>query len=286
MDQDGVFVYTVQNTSAADLGALVAQVLPAQVLQPREGAQEAPRGGRPALSRPASGAARTGAPEQAEHTGRITVDAGGNRLLFRGSASEFEKARAIMAQLDTSPQQVLVEITIAEVTLTDETRFGVDWYLQQTIGSAGVSLDTRGGSSREAGGLGATYSRVFSRGRVEAALNAIAENRNLNILSTPRLVARSGSEAQILVGNRCADHHVAARGQQSDRRETPISFRQSSTGRRASSSTCALSFTATIAWISSCFRKYPARSRTGHHPFRARSYSIAASRPSSRSAKA
>lgn len=199
-DQDGVFVYTVQNTSAADLGALVAQVLPAQALQPREVAQEATRGGRPAISRPASGAARADSAAPADPTGRITVDAGGNRLLFRGSASEFEKARAIMAQLDTSPQQVLVEITIAEVTLTDETRFGVDWYLQQTIGSAGVSLDTRGGSSREPGGLGATYSRVFSRGRVEAALNAIAENRNLNILSTPRLVARSGSEAQILVG--------------------------------------------------------------------------------------
>lgn len=197
-DQEGVFVYTVQNTSAADLGALVAQVLQGESARPGDTTQPVERAARPPVSRPQSG--ERPAPPTLDRQGRITVDAGGNRLLFRGSPSEYEQARAIMAQLDTPPQQVLVEITIAEVTLNDETRFGVDWYLQQTIGSAGVTFDTRGGSAREPGGLGATYSRVFQRGRVEAALNAFAENRNLNILSTPRLLARSGSEAQILVG--------------------------------------------------------------------------------------
>ena len=95
---------------------------------------------------------------------------------------------------------MLVELTIAEVTLNDETRFGFDWFLRDVTGSAIVTGDTRGGLAREAGGLGVTYSRVFSRGVVEAALTAIAENRNLNILSTPRLMARSGSDAQILIG--------------------------------------------------------------------------------------
>lgn len=197
-DQDGVFIYTVQNTSAAELGAIVAQVLQGETTRPGDVAQDPVRATRPPIARPQATDRPASAP--ADRQGRITVDTGGNRLLFRGSPSEFEQARAIMAQLDTPPQQVLVEITIAEVTLNDETRFGVDWYLQQSIGSAGVTFDTRGGSSREPGGLGATYSRVFSSGRVEAALNAFAENRNLNILSTPRLLARSGSEAQILVG--------------------------------------------------------------------------------------
>jgi general secretion pathway protein D len=50
------------------------------------------------------------------------------------------------------------------------------------------------------GGLGAVATHVFSRGRVEAALNAFASNRNLNILSTPRIFTRSGNEAEILVG--------------------------------------------------------------------------------------
>ncbi|MDX2233481.1 MAG: secretin N-terminal domain-containing protein [Hyphomonadaceae bacterium] len=201
-DEETVFVYTVQNTSAAELGALVERVLEPQSAADRGGQTVRPAAGRTTLRRPASADGRDeeGAAPSPASNSRITVDTGGNRLLFRGSPSAFQQVRAIMAQLDSPPQQVLVEVTIAEVTLTDETRFGIDWYLQEAIGSAGVSLDTRGGSSREAGGLGATYSRIFSRGRVEAALNAIAQNRNLNILSTPRLVARSGSDAQILVG--------------------------------------------------------------------------------------
>ncbi len=199
-DQDSVFVYTVKNTSAAELGEIVERVLGNEPQRQSDAPPARTPPGRATLTRPSSNVRSASAPATEDGRGRITVDAGGNRLLFRGSPSEFQQARAIMMQLDTPPQQVLVEITIAEVTLTDETRFGVDWYLQEAIGSAGVTFDTRGGSVREPGGLGATYSRIFSRGRVEAALNAIAENRNLNILSTPRLVARSGSNAQILVG--------------------------------------------------------------------------------------
>lgn len=197
-DQQSVFVYTVRNTSAAELGALVSQVTPESGARQTSGGQ---RLARAALPRPSQTGQEGASPGQgAGNAARITVDAGGNRLIFRGTPSEYERARELMEQLDSPPHQVLVELTIAEVTLTDETRFGVDWFLRESIGSAALTLDTRGGSVREPGGLGATYSRVFSRGAVEAALNAIAENRNLNILSTPRLVARSGSEAQILIG--------------------------------------------------------------------------------------
>lgn len=189
-DQEGVFVYQVKNTTAAELGALIAQTAP-------EGGTSANR--RATIQRP-------NAPSQAAPAtptaggGKVTVDAGGNRLLFRGTPSEFERARAVMEELDTPPQQVLVELTIAEVTLTDETRFGVEWFLQQRSSGDTLTVNTRGGSTRDAGGLGVTLSRAFSRGTVDAALNAFAQNQNLNILSTPRLVARSGSDAQILIG--------------------------------------------------------------------------------------
>jgi general secretion pathway protein D len=196
--QEGVFVYTARNTSATDLAALVSRV------STRNASESGSSGAsnRTRLARPPSPSASE-SPEAAGGAPRndnITVDAGGNRLIFRGSASEYAQLRALLEQIDTPPRQVLVELTIAEVTLNDETRFGFDWFLRDVTGSAIVTGDTRGGLAREAGGLGVTYSRVFSRGVVEAALTAIAENRNLNILSTPRLMARSGSDAQILIG--------------------------------------------------------------------------------------
>jgi len=93
-----------------------------------------------------------------------------------------------------------VELTIAEVTLTDDTRFGVEWFLDQTITDGTLSASTRGAATRQPGGLGVNVLHLFSRGSVQAALTAFASNHNLNILSTPRLVTRSGSEAEILVG--------------------------------------------------------------------------------------
>jgi general secretion pathway protein D len=132
--------------------------------------------------------------------GALTVDPGGNRLLFRGTPSQFERLRVTLQQLDTPPQQVLIEITVAEVTLTDETRFGVEWYLERALDDGALRATTAGGSTRQNGGLGVVASQVFSRGRVEAALNAFASNRNLNILSTPRLVTRSGGVGEFLVG--------------------------------------------------------------------------------------
>lgn len=196
-DADGTFVYTVQNTSAEELGALVAQVSPAPGAPPGQLPPEL------AVRRtngvPAAGPGGT-APATPSTIGNLTIDPAGNRILFRGAPSEYEHIRALLEQLDTPPRQVLVELTIAEVTLTDDTRFGVEWLLDQTIANGTLSATTRGSSDRPSDGLGITATKIFSRGVVEAALTAFAENRNLNILSTPRLVTRSGSEAQILVG--------------------------------------------------------------------------------------
>lgn len=209
-DQEGVFIYQVQNTTAAELGALVAQLMPGgaapeaeERILPLTGTRDELRPDLGSELRPdMSLGIEAGSPAQVPVTaGRITIDPGGNRLLYRGRRSEFATLRALLVQLDTPPRQVLVEITIAEVTLNDETRFGIEWFLQAAFQGGDLTIDTRGGLSREPGGLGATFTRAFSTGTVTAALNAIAQNTNLNILSTPRLVARSGSEAQILIGS-------------------------------------------------------------------------------------
>lgn len=183
-DQENVFVYQVQNADAAELGALVGT---AGVTAPGPQAQAD-------AGQANNGAARSSAPIAA---GRITIDPVGNRLLYRGTPSEFARARDLMEELDTPPRQVMIEMTIAEVTLTDETRFGVEWELSQIVNG---NDEWTGGTS---GGLGLGTSGLvleFAHPDVRAALNAYASNNNVNILSTPRLVARSGGEAEIQVG--------------------------------------------------------------------------------------
>lgn len=192
---EGFFIYNAQNMSAEELGALVMQSSSSEpaaaAVVPPEVAVRRTNGG---------GAGGRQTAQSVTSSNGITVDAIGNRILFRGMPSEFQRLRETLVQLDQPPRQVLIELTIAEVTLTDETRFGVEWFLEQSITDGTLTATTEGGSSRQPGGLSAIATHVFSRGTVEATLNAFASNRNLNILSTPRVFTRSGREAEILVG--------------------------------------------------------------------------------------
>ncbi len=195
---EGLFVYNARFASAEQLGQLVTQAngaeansAPAQ--NPPEVAVRRINGERIG-ARPAQS---TGAPTTA---GGLTIDPSGNRLLYRGTPSDFERLRILLEQIDVPPQQVMIELTVAEVTLTDETQFGFEWTLERLGGSTDFTATTAGGTVRQPGGLGVSATHVFSRGTVEAAFNAFANNRNINILSTPRIVTRSGAPAEFVVG--------------------------------------------------------------------------------------
>jgi general secretion pathway protein D len=205
-DHAGYFVYKARNTTASELGNLVSRTNSGgeeTSIQPADGNMDdgsqstsGPRKGRPALGLPGTAGGDT-----SSASGKIVIDNAGNRILFRGTRREYAQLYRLLNELDVPAKQVLVEITIAEVALTDETRFGMEWFLDRQLSNGSIQGTTTGGLSRELGGLGVTFARGFSQTSVTAALSAIATNQNLNILSTPRLLARSGGEAQILIGN-------------------------------------------------------------------------------------
>ena len=206
-DHAGFFVYQVRNTTAAELGSLVGRANggdDANTYASSQGRID-DRERRSENGQSASDTGRFGLtqadPASQDSGGKIIVDNPGNRILFRGTRRDYAQLLRLLKELDVVPKQVLVEITIAEVTLTDETRFGIEWFLDRQLSNGSVQASTIGGLGREAGGLGLTFAKGFSQTSVTAALNAIATNQNLNIISTPRLLARSGGEAQILIGN-------------------------------------------------------------------------------------
>ena len=128
--------------------------------------------------------------------GRMIVDQPGNRILFTGLASEFTELRKLLVALDTPQRQVLVEVTIAEVTLTDQTNLGLEWFFTHSMSGGTLSGGTQGGLGIGSTGLSLNYKGM----NLQAAFNAFASNNKVNILSRPRLVARSGAEANIQVG--------------------------------------------------------------------------------------
>ena len=60
-------------------------------------------------------------------TVKIVADEATNSLLIRSTARDYRQLLTTISQLDVVPLQVMVNAVIAQITLTDDTRFGVDW---------------------------------------------------------------------------------------------------------------------------------------------------------------
>ena len=131
-------------------------------------------------------------------SGRIIVEKQGNRLIFFGSDREFEVLLELLERIDTPADEVLLEVSIAEISLTDETRSGLEFLFQQ-FGTKGfaVTAGTSGGLGLATGGFLGSY----RSGDYSIDFGALATNNQINLLSEPRIVTKSGAKASIKVGD-------------------------------------------------------------------------------------
>lgn len=128
----------------------------------------------------------------------ISVDEERNSIVVMAYPSEYKKIKRILEKLDTQPKQVLVEVTIAEITLTDQLQFGFEWFLKHSDSSFIGELKTLGGLG--IGGAGFNYSLIETSGKLSMLFNAFAKKNLINIVSTPHIVVLDGKEATIRVG--------------------------------------------------------------------------------------
>ncbi|MFN3214015.1 MAG: hypothetical protein ACE37M_13005 [Henriciella sp.] len=139
----------------------------------------------------------SGGPNNIANTGNYVVDLQGNRIIFQATNDEYADTIRLLNRIDVPASEVLIEVTIAEVTLTDQTRSGVEFIFNQ-IGSRGfaVNAGTLGGLGLASGG----FSGRARSGDYILDFSAFASNNDVNVLSTPRIVTKSGSSASIQVG--------------------------------------------------------------------------------------
>jgi len=137
----------------------------------------------------------------------IVADEPTNSLLIRANPRDYRQLLTTISQLDTAPLQVMINAAIAQIVLTDETSFGVDWsrVLENADGTA-TRVRTEFLPSRNqdgSGGLGGLlFNRAFLDGaaRVEATLEAIAINNDVRLLARPSLTVINNQEGLIRIG--------------------------------------------------------------------------------------
>ena len=140
---------------------------------------------------------------------RVIVNAATNTLIFQGSSDNQTQLLSLLQELDKPAKAALIEVTVAEVTLDDNTKLGVEW----AFGAIGANYvgGTRSGTVLGNGGLltggigigtsGLTIGRLNSAGDLRALINLLATSSKANVISSPRILARNGETATIQVGS-------------------------------------------------------------------------------------
>ncbi|GHC09857.1 type II secretion system protein [Thermomonas carbonis] len=192
---DGLFYYTAKNTKAEEIAKTISGVRSASTTRtPSRETVDGSQGG--------SASAAPAAPAAGEvdlSRGKLIPDEPRNALIFQGTATDWGRLLPLIQQMDKAPRQVMIEVTVAEVTLTDEEEFGVSWLARNSdLGKFNGNISS-GVLGTATGGSGLNYILDIG-GQARASLKALATLDRISVLSTPRLMVKSGEEASLDVG--------------------------------------------------------------------------------------
>lgn len=129
-----------------------------------------------------------------------------NTLLVRSSASAWKSIKDVVERLDVMPMQVHIEAQVAEVKLTGELSYGVNWFFENAVTDEAGLVSALGrriwgdisGSIRGDIGLGWT----FLGKNAAAIIEALEEVTDVQLLQTPSVLVRNNAEATLNVGTK------------------------------------------------------------------------------------
>jgi general secretion pathway protein D len=153
---------------------------------------------------------------------QVVADKDQNTVLIVATPSEYSIIEQALKKLDVASRQVMIEVTIAEVKLTDTLTFGVDWIFKGAApsgrGSGGlfqsggfnpaVPLPTTGAGAVAAGlsvaaqGFSYLINNANFPGGVQAALHLLDTYGNTKVIANPHIAALDNQKATIKAGNR------------------------------------------------------------------------------------
>jgi len=128
---------------------------------------------------------------------KIIADEDNNAILVLASQRDYRSIEAAIKRLDIAPRQVLIEATIAEVTLSDTLSHGVRWFLEKSNFQLGVNAPVPGNAS----GAGLAFAFFDSDNDLTAFFDMLATQSSVKFLSTPQVMVLDNQTATIRVGD-------------------------------------------------------------------------------------
>jgi len=138
--------------------------------------------------------------KEEENRVRIIANQRNNALLIYATPAEYSVIEGMLRKIDIVPLQVMIEATIAEVTLNDALQYGTQFFfkLDHFANSLGTSIPNFPSLSSAATPLG--FSGFVLSSPPHVALSALADVSQVKVLSAPQVVVLDNEPAQLQVG--------------------------------------------------------------------------------------
>jgi general secretion pathway protein D len=213
-----IHVVYMKNANAEDLAQTLSALASGSAAVRRTGGPPGLPGAAPQPAGPA------GAASASLFSGevKVTADKVANALLIMASGSDFATMERLIEKLDRPRRQVFIEAVILEVNLTDENQFGVSMHTVLPVNtpsgkgyiplgsetgrlnslSPGSLLSLGGFLTGLQGPTPASLQAILPAGipSLSVLIQALQTSSDVNVLSTPHLLASDNEDAEITVG--------------------------------------------------------------------------------------
>ena len=130
---------------------------------------------------------------------RIGFDRGSNTVLVLAPPARWVQIQKILEEIDHAPSQVLIEASILEVTLSDQSNFGIDWSFVAAGGQ--VQASSINSLSGKVSATTPGFSVTVMGKNLQAAIHALQASGSVEVVSNPKIVALDNHSAQLEVGD-------------------------------------------------------------------------------------
>jgi len=142
--------------------------------------------------------------------GTVAINQKNNSLIVCDTKESLARIMSEIAKADKTPQQIMVEVVIVDVKLSEDTEIGVNWdilsdknydigyrqNLTTRLGSTIADAETIGNATAfNTTGIGGDFSVIS--GTIRNVIAMLQEKRNIEILASPRAMMVSGESANI-----------------------------------------------------------------------------------------
>jgi len=135
---------------------------------------------------------------QARTSSSMSVDSIQNALIFYTTADKYRKILQLLERLDQLPGQVILDIAIVEVGLSDAVSSGIDWFYnsqgQENAPASGIAgtVDFLSSGALNISGVGSDW---------RGALNFLEQKTKVRVLAKPFLIIKDGEAGSINAGD-------------------------------------------------------------------------------------